>query len=49
MVRNIKMFFNKKNLVGILIAGLAGFLVLAYTGLGAKILTFINSKMRRNG
>jgi hypothetical protein len=49
MMRNIKAFFNKKNLVGILIAGLAGFLVLAYTGLGQKLISFINSKILRRG
>ena len=37
-------FLNKRNLVGILISGLAGFLVLTYTGLGGKILGMINSK-----
>jgi hypothetical protein len=49
MMRNLKTFFNKKNLVGILIAGLAGFLVLAYTGLGEKIISLINSKILRRG
>jgi hypothetical protein len=37
-------FLNKRNLVGILISGLAGFLVLTYTGLGGKILGMINRK-----
>jgi hypothetical protein len=37
-------FLNKRNLVGILISGLAGFLVLTYTGLGGKILAMFNRK-----
>ena len=41
-MRNITKFFNKRNMAGILISGLAGFLVLSMTGLGAKVLTLIN-------
>lgn len=46
-MRNLKIFFSKKNLVGILIAGLAGFLLLTYTGLGQRILDKINSMRNR--
>lgn len=42
-MRNIRNFFNKRNMTGILISGLAGFLVLAMTGLGDRILTFVNN------
>lgn len=42
-MRNIRNFFNKRNMTGILISGLAGFLVLSMTGLGDRVLTFVNN------
>lgn len=41
-MKGLKSFFNKRNMMGILISGLAGFLVLSLTGLGDKVLTLIN-------
>lgn len=40
-MNKIRRFFNKRNATGILISGLAGFLVLTYTGLGATILAYV--------
>lgn len=42
-MRGLKRFFNKLNAVGILISGFAGFLVLSLSGLGSKILMYVNS------
>jgi len=42
-MRKLKAFFNKRNATGILISGFAGFLVLSMTGLGSKILMYVNS------
>lgn len=42
-MRGLKRFFSKRNAVGILISGFAGFLVLSMTGLGSKILMYVNS------
>jgi hypothetical protein len=44
-MRKLRAFFNKRNMTGILVSGLAGFLALTYSGLGGKIVSFINSKL----
>ena len=36
------MFFNKKNIAGILISGLVGFVALSLSGYGEKVLALIN-------
>jgi hypothetical protein len=46
-MRKLKQFFNKRNATGILVSGLAGFLVLSMTGLGDRILAYYNQLMRK--
>jgi hypothetical protein len=46
-MRKLKQFFNKRNAMGILVSGLAGFLVLSMTGLGDRVLAFVNNLRNR--
>lgn len=41
-MQKLKRFFNKRNATGILVSGLAGFLLLSMTGLGDRILAYVN-------
>jgi len=41
-MRKLKAFFSKKNIAGILVTGLAGYLVLSMTSLGAMVTGLIN-------